>query len=99
MTEESVAAGYAVSKPTIWYRLGFHYRFDEDLFNWRNEEPKEGDWFVPSALCTHVVVHLGWLDRCKLLITGKAEVISYTRTDVLVKKAVTRSEFCVLPPT
>jgi hypothetical protein len=94
----TVESGYAVSEPSIWYRFGFRYRFDEALFDWRNQEPQADDWFAPSALCTRVKIRVSWLDRLRLLCSGTCEVSCHTRTDVLVSRAETRSQFAVLPP-
>lgn len=91
MSEEYAQA----SRPTLWYRLGFHFPHDEKLFDWRNAEVSG---FVPSAMNTEVHVYLGWLDRIKLLITGHAAINIYTRTDVLVNKCESRSQFAVLGP-
>lgn len=83
------------SKPTIWYRLGFRFSWDEELFNWRNTEV-EG--FAPSAMNTEVHVQASWLDRLRFLITGHAAINIYMRTDVLVNKCESRSQFAVLGP-
>lgn len=98
MTDDTPHAFYSVHVPTIWERLGFRRRFDEELFAWRNEEPKPEDGLVPSALCTHVRVHIDWWDRLRLLVSGACEIEVYTKTDVLVNKAISRSQFSVLPP-
>lgn len=90
---------YAIYKPTLserfWRRLGFRYRFDETLCDWRNA-PMEG--FVEGAITTTVAVHVGNADRFRLLVSGYCEVAVYTKTSVPVEHAVTRSEFAVLPP-
>jgi len=92
--------GYLVTanKPSIWNRLGFNFRFDEDLFDWRNQDPPE-EGFVIGAFETTTHVHVGWLDRIKLLVTGHCAVTTWTKTDVLINRAETRSEFAVLPPS
>lgn len=83
----------------LWHALGFHHAKDrEALFDWRNEEPKEGDWWTVGALTTHVVVYFGWADRLRLLLTGTCEVTSYTRTNVPVCRAESRSQIAVLSP-
>lgn len=94
----TVENGVQASKPTIWYRLGFHYGWDEALFNWRSADPEPDDWFVAGALTTRIEVHVGFLDRIRLLISGRCELFCSTRTDVVVKRAETRSQFAVLPP-
>lgn len=79
--------------------LGFHRAKDsEALFDWRNEEPKPGDWWKVGALSTRVTIYFGWADRLRLLLTGTCEVTSYTRTNVAVERAETRSQISVLSP-
>lgn len=81
----------------IWQALGFHGRFSEELFDWRNMEPPEAG-FAPSALHTETHVTLDWKDRLRALVTGHIRVDVYTKTDVPVGKALSRSEVAVLPP-
>jgi len=85
-------------KPSIWHRLGFCRPWDEDLFEWRNAEPGQEDWWVEGTITTNTVVHVDWLDRLRILISGKCRVESFTRTSVTVAHAETRSIFSVLPP-
>lgn len=97
------AGGAFCARPTIrqriWWALGYHHTPDsEALFDWRNEEPKPGDWWKVGALSTHVTVYFGWADRLRLLLTGTCEVTSYTRTNVPVDRAETRSQIAVLSP-
>lgn len=94
MSDQS-GAFYQEYKPTIWDRMGFRHQFDEALFNWRND-PLDG--FVESAITTHVNIHVSFWDRLRLLLTGHAELTTYTKTNVTVDHAVTRSEFAILPP-
>lgn len=89
----------AVSKPSIWNRLGFKYSWDENLFDWRNAEPVESDWFVPGTLNTETIIHVSFLDRLRLLVSGKCAIDCYTRTNVTVGRAESRSKFAVLPPS
>lgn len=84
----------AINKPTLWYRLGFHYGSD-GLFDWRNEKEPG---LVDSALTTEVHVMLTFVDRLRLLLTGHLGVTVYTKTDVLVNHAKSRSAVAVLPP-
>lgn len=96
-------AGYgSYARPTfrqrLWRRLGFGFHFDEALFDWRNQEAEASDWFVSSAFNTVTDIHIDWLDRLRILISGRCSLSAYTRTDVLVNKAESRSQFAVLPP-
>lgn len=99
-TDEGAFA--VMNKPTLlqrlWRRLGYGFRFDEALFDWRNQEPPE-EGFVPGAMSTHVTIHVSWPDRLRLLLSGRCEIVSYMKTDTLVNRAATRSQFAVLPPS
>lgn len=99
----SEAQGYLRgSKPSlrqrVWSGLGFGKTFDGDLFDWRTAEPGPSDWFVSGVISTHVRIHVGFLDRLRILISGECEVSCYTRTNVTVDQAQTRSDFAVMPP-
>lgn len=93
---------YAVHKPTSWERivkfLGFGRHWDEALFEWRNQEPQTGDWFVPSVFSTHTIVRIDWKDRLRILLSGRVEVICFSKMNVVVNRAESRSEFVVLAP-
>ena len=74
----------------LWSRLGFGERsvpIPEDL---------EG--FAPSYMISRVVVHVDLGDRLRALVSGVVVVNVQSKTDVAVKRAVTRSTFSVLPP-
>jgi hypothetical protein len=91
-----------VYRPTLmqrlWRRLGFGRRWNEALFDWRSADPQPGDWFAPGVLTTRTVVHIDWRDRLRILVSGRCEVTTYTRTDVGVDRVEARSQFSVLPP-
>lgn len=99
MTDEATTL---IHKPTfwqrLWSRLGFGSRWDEELFEWRSADPQPDDWFVPGTLTMRTMTHVGWRDRLRLLISGRCEVCTYTRTDALVHRAETRAQFSVLSP-
>jgi len=82
----------------IWWWLGFGHQFDQPLFDWRTQEAKPDDWFVSSALTTETTIHIDWLDRLRILVSGRCSLSTYSRTDVLVNRAESRSQFAVLPP-
>jgi hypothetical protein len=90
---------YQVSRPSLWYRLGWRYKYDEALFEWRNTTPSPTDWWKPGCLSTLTVMRIGWLDRIRLLISGTCELRLDTRTNVIVDRAESRSQFSVLPPS
>lgn len=99
MSEQTIAQHGAAmtSKPSVWYRLGFRYRFDEDLFEWRNKEPPD-EGFAVGAIGIRIGVHVSFVDRLRLLISGHAELTAYVKTNVTVDRAKTRSQFAILPP-
>ena len=84
-------------RPTIWRRLGFRHRFDQELFDWKWEDPPE-EGFAEGFITTNVTITVSFLDRLRLLLSGRAELSVYTKTSVTVDRAVGRSEFSVLPP-
>jgi hypothetical protein len=79
----------------VWQFLGFCRQYDDDLFEWRNAE---GDGFAPSAFHTETHCILGWKDRLRVLVTGHVAVDVWSKTDVIVGRAVSRSSVAVLPP-
>lgn len=81
----------------IWRKLGFRHRFNEELFDWRNQEPPE-EGFVIGAISTNVEIRVSFMDRLRLLVSGHANLSVYTKTNVMVDRAASRSEFAVLPP-
>jgi hypothetical protein len=49
-------------------------------------------------MTTRIVIHAGWLDRLRLLLSGKALVTIYQQTDVEVGNCKSSSAFCVIRP-
>lgn len=76
----------------IWRKLGYFGQFDEALFDWRQDVPKGGDLLTTD---TRVQFSLG--DRLRLLLSGRCEVTTYTKTRVEVRDVETRSEVRVMP--
>jgi hypothetical protein len=56
----------------------------------RAEDPR-------SYLTTNVVVHVDWLDRLRLLWSGRALIQITTYTDLVVQDAESLSNFSVIP--
>lgn len=61
--------------------------------------------FAPDAPCSwkdcvtiHTFVELSWLDRLRVLATGRLEVTTRTMTENEVGMSKTASECCPLPP-
>ena len=77
----------------LWQRLGFHgaraLRPDED-------ELKEG--WAPSWFIVETLVHLGWLDRFRVLVSGNLHIDHAIKTDVPIGKSYSTSAVGILPP-
>lgn len=89
--------GYAEYKPTLWERLGFRHRHDEEIFQWRMQEPQE-EGFCDGYMISDAHAHLDWLDRLRVLISGHCAIKVYTKTDIMPNRLQSRSVFSVLPP-
>ncbi len=98
MTEDTATHGVYYHEPTwrerFWPRLGFHHahapRPDED-------ELKDGwaeSWFVVETYVT-----LDWLDRLRVLVSGKLHVDHAIKTDVPIGRSQAVSAIGILPPT
>jgi hypothetical protein len=72
-------------KPTVWYKLG------KFLFPYSPRPHIEGD--ERTYLTTNIYIHVDWLDRLRLLISGKAHIVVVTYTDIEVKEAESVSSF------
>jgi hypothetical protein len=51
-----------------------------------------------TFVATTVIVRVGWPDRLRVLVSGRAELLVTTYTDVEVQQASSTSCFGVLPP-
>lgn len=92
MTVE-IENGFQEFRPSLGYRvlraLGFKLPYVP--------RPPETEEF-PSFICTTTHVNLSFLDRLRLLVSGRLEVESVVRTSVEVPHAVTKSEVGVWWP-
>ena len=52
-----------------------------------------------DGLICHVTVQLSWLDRLRMLISGKLEVTAKTATENVIGANVTATGVSVIPPT
>jgi hypothetical protein len=88
---------YAEYKPTLserfWRAMGFKRAYVH-----APNFMEEVEGFVSGSITTNVICHMGWLDRLRLLVSGKMIVALATMTNVTVDRAVTVSECGVLPP-
>lgn len=78
----------------IWHKLGFFARFDEPLFDWRQNVPEGGDLITNDTTVT-----LSWDDRLRVLLSGRCALTVWTKTEHVVGKTESRSQFCVMPPS
>lgn len=56
------------------------------------------DGMAPGYIATHVVAHLDWADRLRVLASGRVHVATSTRTDVTVNKMYSESTVWVEAP-
>lgn len=75
--------------PRLGFRCGHAPRPDED-------ELKEG--WAPSWFVVETYVRLGWLDRLRVLISGKLHLDHAIKTDVEIGKSFSTSDVGILPP-
>lgn len=61
--------------------------------------PEETQGMAEGYLQTDAVCVFDWVDRLRLLISGKLLTQTKTQTDVHVSKARSSSNFYVLPPS
>lgn len=99
MTDNSY--GVSCSKPTIadrfWRLLGYGWRNDENLLEWRLQNPPP-EGFALGVFHTETHIRLDWKDRLRVLLSGHLVLDAYSKTDVTVNKAMTLSEVSVLRP-
>ncbi len=86
---------YVSCKPTLWNRLGF--RRCVALTKMTDDE-RAMLGLVEGAIYTNVQIYADWKDIIRFAISGRAMVSIVTLTDKIVVKAVSESEFSVLPP-
>lgn len=74
-------------RPTIWHRLGFGHA---GVAPWNDDDG------TAHYIVTDTVAVFDWLDRLRILLTGRVHVATRTRTEVPVGKAETRGSVKVL---
>lgn len=80
-------------KPTIWHRLGFGECSAPRL------EDKDYPGMAPATLQTRVLIHFGWSDRLRLLISGNAMVHTSHKTEEPIEgRVVSTSAVSVMCP-
>lgn len=74
----------------FWRRLGFHYHL--------GDEP-EGNEMLPGWMRTDMRIHFGWVDRLRILVSGRLFIASVVSTDTpspMVCKS--RMDWNIIPP-
>lgn len=96
MADDKQNTGAFIQAPSlankIWHWLGFYARFDEALFDWRQDVPNTGD-----LITSNTTIMLSWGDRIRVLFSGKCSLTVWTKTANEVGITESRSQFCVLP--
>ena len=93
MAETKAINAYEAKPPTLWQRLGFGTCLPPNM-----DDLEDAEGFAPAYLETGVINVLDRWDRLRVLISGKVLVVVATKTDVIVKRAVSRSNVSILPP-
>ena len=80
-------------------RLGYFLFPQTYLAPWpgEGEDGYEPGW-ADGDLTLGISIHLDWLDRIRVLVSGKLSVRTRTKTNVAVGNAKTKSLCHVLPP-
>lgn len=69
------------------------------LFPQTHLEPlPEAEGYAPGDYMTVTRVEVSWGDRLRLLVSGRAEVVVRSKTDVSISRDHAASVFNVLPP-
>lgn len=97
MNDEAVNASRAYYAPEpfrvrFWRRLGFHWGH----VPYQDDSEEEG--WAPDSLIVETGVHLDWLDRIRVLISGNLHVGQRVKTDVSIGRSRAVSRVGVLPP-
>lgn len=83
-----------VSRPTFWQRLGFGHTSGPDM---DDLEALDDHCWAPGWT-TECRIHFDWLDRLRILISGKVLLVTRTKTSSLVGQTISRSKTSILPP-
>lgn len=78
MSAQHEQAFAQVFRPTIWHRLGFGHAH---VAPWNDDA---------HYLVAETHVHFDWLDRLRLLVTGRLHVETRTRTNLEVRALESR---------
>lgn len=76
----------------IWLRLGFGMPIHNDM-----GDLDDTPGLAASYIRMDIIIHLAWIDRLRLLVSGKIAIKVSTKTDAFVSKAISRSMISVLP--
>lgn len=88
---ETIQAFASEFKPTIWHRMGFGHAY---IAPWRDDEDEAGrcpDGLLATSMVSETHVHFDFIDRLKLLLTGRLHVFVRTRSERDPGKVESRS--------
>lgn len=94
-TEESGGSNFYAPDSRPWWRRALSKLFPARAVP---EFPDDLGGAAPGHLCTEVDVRLDWLDRLRVLVSGRLRVVTHTQTDVLVFQSRAASAVWVDPP-
>lgn len=80
------------------YQPTWRDRLRGRLFPYRHCHPPEAPGHYLDCITIHTTVGLSWIDRFRVMLTGRLEVTTRTVTENTIGKNVTASESYVLPP-
>jgi len=90
---DNVLNGYKIERPSIWHRLGFGFvpapRPDEQ----ENMPGYEPSWFIAG-----VYFRLSFMDRIRILISGRVRVEGAFKTDARISRAMGSWSMSIVPP-
>ena len=93
MTEMDAINTYEAKPRTLWQRLGFGTCSTPDM-----DDLEDVEGFAPAYLESVNISVLDWRDRLRVLVSGKVMVVIAAKTDVVVRRAMSRGKISVLPP-
>jgi len=94
MSEQSINTA-SPQRFSLWHRLGF----GEPAYPRFDDIPDDHPLYAPAFLATTSIVHLDWRDRLRALVSGRVMVRVSSKTDVTIRRVLSRAKTAVLPPS
>lgn len=76
----AITEGYSTFKPTIWHRLGFGHAHVPVTDMTEDQDGRCADGLLATSMVTETHVHFDFVDRLRLLVTGRLHVFVRTRS-------------------